>query len=187
LPSDGWRSGFRPFADIAADRASRQRQRLRSPGSFLAHPSASPAFRSPSIIVGFTPRATVRPGVYSTEVNIQSLNLVTASVGKVVLPLINSGAVVAREPKVAEAATLGRQIDAVKPPPLGATMDDCCRFAELLLGAPPNRRHRAYHRYQHDREPGLAVRLRGRHGEPLSGDGVSIDVEYISSRILRLH
>ena len=128
-----------PFADIAADCASRQRQQLRSPGSFLAHPSASPAFRSPSIIVGFTPRATVRPSVYSTEVNIQSLNLVTASVGKVVLPLINSGAVVAREPKVADAATLGRQIDAVKPPPLGATMDDCsnsqsCCWAHHQIG-----------------------------------------------------
>ena len=122
--------------------------------------------------------------MYSTEVNIQSLNLVTASAGKVVLPLINSGAVVAREPKVADAATLGRQIDAVKPPPLRATI--VANSQRLLLGAPPNRRHRAYHRYPHDREPGRAVRLRGLHGEPLSRDGVSIDVEYISSRILRL-
>jgi len=77
--------------------------------------------------------------VYATEVNIQNLNLVTAPVLKFVLPLINSGAVVAREPNVADPATLlGRQVEAVKLPPLGATMDDCCRIAELLLGAPPS-------------------------------------------------
>ena len=83
--------------------------------------------------------AGVRPGVYATEVNIQNLNLVTAPVLKFVLPLINSGAVVAREPNVADAATLpARQVDVVKLPPLAATMDDCCRIAEMLLGASPS-------------------------------------------------
>jgi hypothetical protein len=77
--------------------------------------------------------AGTRPGVYATEVNIQNLNLVRAPVVKLVLPLINSGAVVAREPNVADAATPGRAIEAVILPPLGATMDDCCRIAELLL------------------------------------------------------
>jgi hypothetical protein len=81
-----------------------------------------------------------RPGVYATEVNIQNLNLVPAPVLKLVLPLINSGAVVAREPNVADPFKLpGRAIEeAVKLPPLGATMDDCCRIVELLLGAPPS-------------------------------------------------
>ena len=50
--------------------------------------------------------AGARPGVYATEVNIQNLNLVRAPVLKLVLPLINSGAVVAREPNVADPATL---------------------------------------------------------------------------------
>ena len=83
--------------------------------------------------------AGVRPGVYATEVNIQNLNLVTAPVLKFVLPLINSGAVVAREPNVADpvAALRGRPVEVVKLPPLGATMDDCCRISELLLGAIP--------------------------------------------------
>src|SRR5215207_10004661 len=53
--------------------------------------------------------AGARPGVYATEVNIQNLNLVRAPVAKLVLPLINSGAVVAREPNVA-AFTPGRAI-----------------------------------------------------------------------------
>ena len=128
--------------------------------------------------------AGARPGVYATEVNIQNLNLVRAPVVKLVLPLINSGAVVAREPNVADPATIGRAIEAVKLPPLGATMDDCCRIAELLLGAPPSG------------DTGLTIALLTivslvelsvsavYTANPLSGDGVSIDVEYIPSRRL---
>ena len=46
--------------------------------------------------------AGARPGVYATEVNIQNINLKPAPVVKAVLPLINLGAVVAREPNVAD-------------------------------------------------------------------------------------
>jgi hypothetical protein len=61
-----------------------------------------------------------------------------AQVVKAVLPLINSGAVVAREPNVFDPATLPKhQVEAVLNSPLGVTMDDCCRIAELLLGGPP--------------------------------------------------
>src|SRR5271169_482927 len=57
----------------------------------------------------------VRPGVYSTEVNIQNLNLTTTDVLKFVLPLINSGAVVAREPNVLDPANLPQsQVDFIK-------------------------------------------------------------------------
>jgi hypothetical protein len=129
--------------------------------------------------------AGVRPGVYSTEVNIQNINLVTATVGKLVLPLINSGAVIAREPNIADAATFERQIDTVKLPPLAATMDDCCRIAELLLGAAPSG------------ETPLTIAILTivslvelsvsavYTASPLTGDGVSIDVEYIPARLLR--
>ena len=132
--------------------------------------------------------AGARPGVYATEVNIQNLNLVPAPVLKLVLPLINSGAVVAREPNVADPFKLpGRAIEeAVRLPPLGATMDDCCRFAELLLGAPPSG------------DTGLTIAILTivslvelsvsavYTANPLSGDGISIDVEYIPSRRLGL-
>jgi hypothetical protein len=131
--------------------------------------------------------AGVRPGVYATEVNIQNLNLVTAPVVKFVLPLINSGAVVAREPNVADPAMLqARQVEAIKLPPLGATMDDCCRIAEMLLGAPPSG------------DTGLTIAILTIVSQfelsvsvvytasPLSGDGISIDVEYIPSRLLGL-
>jgi hypothetical protein len=131
--------------------------------------------------------AGTRPGVYATEVNTQNLNLVTAPVLKFVLPLINSGAVVAREPNVADPLTLaGRHVEAIKLPPLGATMDDCCRIAELLLGAPPSG----------DMALTIAILTIVSQFEmsvsavytanPLSGDGISIDVEYIPSRRLGL-
>jgi hypothetical protein len=124
--------------------------------------------------------------VYATEVNIQNLNLVRAPVAKLFLPLINSGAVVAREPNVADAATFGRTIESVILPPLGATMDDCCRIAELLLGATPSG------------DTGLTIGLvtivslvelsvsAVYTANPLSGDGISIDVEYVPARRLRL-
>jgi hypothetical protein len=65
-------------------------------------------------------------------------------------------------------------------------MDDCCRIAELLLGAPPSG------------ETGLIIGILTivslfelsvsavYTANPLSGDGISIDVEYIPERILAL-
>ena len=131
--------------------------------------------------------AGARPGVHATDVNVQNLNLVTAPIVKFVLPLINSGAVVAREPNVADPAALrGRPVDVIKLPPLGATMDDCCRISELLLGAAPSG----------DAALTIAILTIVSQFElsvsvvytanPLSGDGVSIDVEYLPTRILRL-
>jgi len=132
--------------------------------------------------------AGARPGVYATEVNIQNLNLVTVPVLKIVVPLINSGAVVAREPNIADPFKVpGRTIEEViKLPPLGATMDDCCRIAELLLGAPPSG------------DTALTIALLTivslaelsisavYTANPLNGDGISIDVEYIASRRLAI-
>jgi hypothetical protein len=131
--------------------------------------------------------AGVRPGVYATEVNIQNLNLVTAPVLKFVLPLINSGAVVAREPNIADPAALrGRPVDVVKLPPLGATMDDCCRISELLLGAAPGGDAAltvAILTIVSQFELAVSVVYTA---NPLSGEGVSIDVEYLPQRLLRL-
>jgi hypothetical protein len=131
--------------------------------------------------------AGARPGVYATEVNIQNLNAVRAPVAKLFLPLVNSGAVVAREPNIADPAKfLGRTVEGVVLPPLGATMDDCCRIAELLLGAPASG------------DTGLTIGLLTivsflelsvsavYTANPLSGDGISIDVEYVPSRRLGL-
>src|SRR5712672_3418355 len=77
--------------------------------------------------------AGTRPGLYATEVNIQNFNFVQAPVAKFVQPLIHMGAVLAREPDVTNPATLPkRQFETIILPPLAATMDDCCRIAEML-------------------------------------------------------
>jgi len=131
--------------------------------------------------------AGTRPGVYATEVNTQNLNLVTAPVLKFVLPLINSGAVVAREPNVADPLTLaGRHIEAIKLPPLGATMDDCCRIAELLLGGLPSGDMALTIALLTIVSPFELAVSAVYTASPLTGDGISIDVEYIPSRRLGL-
>src|SRR5215207_2992496 len=66
--------------------------------------------------------AGARPGVYATEVNIQTIGLQSTLVVKGFFPFINSGAVVGREPNIADPATPGRAIEGVTLPPLGATM-----------------------------------------------------------------
>ncbi len=111
--------------------------------------------------------AGVRPGVYATEVNIQNLNLVTAPVLKFVLPLINSGAVVAREPNVADPAdsswTAGRRRQTS---PAGGDDGRLLSHLGTAFGRGAERRCSAYHRHPDDREPVRAGSLRGLHGEP---------------------
>jgi len=129
--------------------------------------------------------AGARPGVYSTEVNIQNLNLATARVAKFVQPLINNGAVVGREPNFADFTKIApHQIEIIDLPELGATMDDCCRIAELVLGAAPGG------------DSALTIAILTilsvsqlsvsavYTANPLSGDGISIDVEYLRPQLL---
>lgn len=75
----------------------------------------------------------VRPGTYATEVNIHNLHDREARIRKYVVPIVLAGAVVAREPHTASR----RAADRIVLPPHAATMDDCCRLLELLLGASP--------------------------------------------------
>jgi hypothetical protein len=127
--------------------------------------------------------AGTRPGLYATEVNIQNLNLVQAPVIKFVQPLIHLGAVLAREPDVTDPTKLPkRQVEEIILPPLAATMDDCCKIAEML--PPPSG------------ETPLTIAILSivspvelsvsavYTANPLNGDGISIDVEYIPSRRL---
>jgi hypothetical protein len=125
--------------------------------------------------------AGTRPGLYATEVNIQNLNFQPSFVLKFVQPLIHLGAVLAREPDVTDPTKLSkRQVEELILPPLAATMDDCCRIAEML---PPA-----------SGETPLTIAILSIVSQlelsvsavytanPLSGDGISIDVEYIPSR-----
>ena len=76
----------------------------------------------------------VQPGRYSTEINILNPGAKPAPVLKRVIPLALAGAISGREPKFKGPAT--REI--IQLPAHNATMDDCCRLLELLLGAPPS-------------------------------------------------
>ncbi len=75
--------------------------------------------------------ASVRPGIYATEINIHNYRDTEVAIEKFVTPVVFAGAAVGREPKVATR----KAADRIVLPPHAATMDDCCRIAELLLGA----------------------------------------------------
>jgi hypothetical protein len=75
----------------------------------------------------------VQPGRYSTEINIHNSGEKNAPVLKRAIPLVLAGAVSGREPKFKQPATN----DIIRLPAHTATMDDCCRLLELLLGAQP--------------------------------------------------
>jgi hypothetical protein len=79
---------------------------------------------------GCTP---VVPGRYSTEINILNPTERLAPVVMGLVPLTLVGAASGREPGRSGVAKL----DAMRLPAHSATMVDCCRILELLLGAPP--------------------------------------------------
>jgi hypothetical protein len=76
--------------------------------------------------------ASVRPGVYATEINLHNYHDVEVKIKKHVLPVVFAGAAAGREPRFVTT----KASDEIVLPPHSATMDDCCRLAELLLGAP---------------------------------------------------
>lgn len=128
--------------------------------------------------------AGTRPGLYATEVNIQNFNLVQAPVLKFVQPLIH-GVVLAREPDVTNPLTLPkRQIETIMLPPFAATMDDCCRFAEMLPAAAGDAPLTiAILSIASTQELSVSAVYTA---NPLNGDGVSIDVEYVPSHRLTI-
>jgi hypothetical protein len=128
--------------------------------------------------------AGTRPGLYATEVNIQNFNFVQAPILKFVQPLIH-GVVLAREPDVTNPAALPkRQIETIILPPLAATMDDCCRIAEMLP-APSGETPLTIAILSIASPLELSVSA-VYTANPLNGDGISIDVEYIPSRRLAI-
>jgi hypothetical protein len=70
----------------------------------------------------------VRPGRYSTEINIHNGYCSEAVIEKHVVPVVLKGEAIAREPRI------GKEMarDKIVLPPQTATMDDCCRLDELL-------------------------------------------------------
>ena len=80
---------------------------------------------------------SVKFGNYATEINLVWPEIYltdTNHVFKHLLVLVDKGNPVGREPNVVPARSY---IDSIQLPPLGGTMDDCNRIAELLWGAVP--------------------------------------------------
>ncbi|MEW9586230.1 vWA domain-containing protein [Paraburkholderia sp. DGU8] len=73
----------------------------------------------------------VQAGRYATSIAIHNYSLKPVEILKRFVPLVLSGAAIAREPRTAGA----RAEDRIVLPAQTATMDDCCRIAEELLGA----------------------------------------------------
>ena len=70
-----------------------------------------------------------------------------------------------------------RQVETIILPPLAATMDNCSRIADMLPA--PSGEASAHHSHSVDREPVELSVSAVYTANPLSGDGISIDVEYI--------
>lgn len=83
-------------------------------------------------VVPLTPAATLRPGVYATEVNILNHHREPVTVHKYLYPLVRRSEPLGREPR-----SVGRRgEDAITLQPRTATFDDCARVHELLHEAP---------------------------------------------------
>jgi hypothetical protein len=133
--------------------------------------------------------AGTRPGVYATEVNIQNLSFTPAQVFKLFFPFINLGAVVGRDPTLAPFRLPLDQI--VKPvplviPPFAATMDDCCAIGEWAWGAAPTGDTGLTVGVLTILSAGAELSISAVYtATPLHGDGISIDVEYLTPRRLQ--
>jgi hypothetical protein len=72
----------------------------------------------------------VQPGKYATEINIHNYSAKEVELRKRFVPVVLAGAPAGREPRVARV----RAEDKIILPAHSATMDDCCRIAEMLFG-----------------------------------------------------
>ena len=83
---------------------------------------------TPPGVVPLTPVATLRPGIYATEVNILNYHAGPVTIHKYLYSLMRQTEPVGREPR-----SVGRRgEDAITLPAKSATFDDCFRVHELL-------------------------------------------------------
>jgi hypothetical protein len=149
-------------------------------------PACKPAYSySVKFICGSQPDrpcdcAPVRPGSYATEINLHNYHGVDVEVEKRVVPLVLAGAPSGREPRWAGP----RATDITTLPPHSATMDDCCRIAELLLGAPtPSSTPLTIGLLEITSSQALSVTAVYTVSDPKSGR-ISIDVEQIHANTI---
>jgi hypothetical protein len=71
----------------------------------------------------------ILPARYATEINIHNLGRNEVTVRKRIIPVVLGSAPIGRDPRLSGK----RADDSIVLPPQSATMDDCCRIAELLF------------------------------------------------------
>lgn len=76
----------------------------------------------------------VRPGRYSTDINIHNFHDTEVRITKHILPVVFAGAAAGREPRFVRS----KAKESMVLPANSATMDDCSKISELLLGALPS-------------------------------------------------
>jgi hypothetical protein len=72
--------------------------------------------------------AILSKGIYSTEINILNFGFRKIVIAKAFYPLVVKNQSIAIEPKFSRFVNVER----VELPPLSATMDDCCKLAEMI-------------------------------------------------------
>jgi hypothetical protein len=87
---------------------------------------------TPPGVVPLTAGATLRPGIYATEVNILNYHTGPITIHKYLYSLMRQNEPIGREPR-----SVGRRgEDAITLPPKSATFDDCFRIHEILHDSP---------------------------------------------------
>lgn len=70
----------------------------------------------------------ISKGIYSTEINILNFGFKPIVIAKAFIPLVIKNESIAIEPKFSRLVNVER----VELPPVSATMDDCCKLAEMI-------------------------------------------------------
>jgi hypothetical protein len=125
---------------------------------------------------------SLRPGVYATEIGIHNYTAKPVPIRKHVLPVVLAGAAAGREPRVVS----HRAEDKIVLPPHSATMDDCCRIAELLLGSPTGTVQPLTIGFLEIVSP-VAVSVTAVYTTTgLDGSSISIDVDQVVPNVVRV-
>jgi len=123
--------------------------------------------------------AAVAPGAYATAIGIHNYSLKPVEVVKRFVPVVLAGAVIGREPLAAAV----RAEDRISLDAQTATLDDCCRMSQLVLGnAVPSPAPLTIGLLEITASAELAVTAVYTAGGTASRDGVSIDVVSVPAR-----
>lgn len=123
--------------------------------------------------------AAVRPGIYSTEINIHNYQDEKVPIEKYVFPVVFAGAPQGREPRVVQA----KARDTLIMPGNSVTMDDCCRIAELLFDSVPPSKLQLTIGFLEIVSP-IELQVTAVYtATDLESHSISMDVEQISGRI----